>query len=145
MQHDGHEWQEPVIELMARCLIEDLELDDSVSPEHLTWRAPIYADDYDFGPNPLDLDAEFEGCTPGDHLAVLRSLHQQIQVDKSAAGFIVQDGVMWTESHVWERSVTGETPGSLPWYAQHECADLTSLLGLLNELYDFADPEEDDG
>ena len=117
-----------IIDLMGTSTIEDLELIGAEWP--LRWTSPIFNDQYDFDVNPLELSKEYEYS--GTDESKMLSLHSEIIIYKNEDGsFTIEDGALFTESHVWCKEINFNTAGSLPLYNKKEIEGFENLLSEL--------------
>ncbi len=117
-----------IIDLMATSTIEDLELIGAEWP--LRWASPIFNEQYDFDVNPLDLSKEYEHS--GSDESKMLSLHSEIIIHKNEDdSFTIEDGALFTESHVWCKEINFNTAGSLPLYNKKEIEGFENLLSEL--------------
>jgi len=120
-----------IIDLMGTSTIEDLELIGAEWP--LRWTSPIFNDQYDFDVNPLGLSKEYEYS--GTDESKMLSLHSEIIIYKDDDGsFTIEDGALFTESHVWCKEINFNTAGSLPLYNKKEIKGFENLLSELVEI-----------
>ena len=120
-----------ILDLMGTSTIEDLELIGAEWP--LRWTSPIFNDQYDFDVNPLGLSKEYEYS--GTDESKMLSLHSEIIIYKDDDGsFTIEDGALFTESHVWCKEINFNTAGSLPLYNKKEIKGFENLLSELVEI-----------
>ena len=120
-----------IIDLMSTSTIEDLELIGSEWP--LRWTSPIFNEQYDFDLNPLELSKDYEYS--GTDESKMLSLHSEIIIYKNENSiYTIEDGALYTESHVWCKEINFNTAGSLPLYNKKE---IKSFKNLLSEIEDI--------
>lgn len=114
-----------IIDLMITSTIEDLELISEGWP--LRWISPIFNDQYDFDSNPLELDKDYEYS--GTDGSKMLSIHSEIIIElKDENTFTIEDGTLWSESHVWCKEINNTTAGTLPLYKKKEIKGLENLI-----------------
>ena len=117
-----------IIDLMGTSTIDGLELIGAEWP--LRWASPIFNDQYDFDVNPLGLSKEYEHS--GSDESKMLSLHSEIIIHKNEHNiYTIEDGALYTESHVWCKEINFNTAGSLPLYNKKDMKDFENLLSEL--------------
>ena len=121
-----------VVDLMNNSTIEDLEIIwENNWP--LRWVSPILNDQYDYASNPLELDMDYEHS--GTDESKMLSIQSEILIElKNDNSYTIEDGVVWSESHVWAKEITNSIEGSLPIY---KIKEIKSFDDLLVELENF--------
>ena len=106
-----------IIDLMNTSTIEDIEIIGEEWP--LRWVCPIFNDQYDFESNPLELYKDYEHS--GTDESKMISIQSEIIIEqKDEDLFIIEEGTLWSESHVWCKEINTSTPGCLPLYNKKE-------------------------
>lgn len=120
-----------IIDLMSTSTIEDLELIGSEWP--LRWTSPIFNEQYDFDLNPLELSKDYEYS--GTDESKMLSLHSEIIIYKNENSiYTIEDGALYTESHVWCKEINLNTAGSLPLYNKKEIKGFKNLLSEIEDI-----------
>ena len=120
-----------IIDLMNTSTIEDIEIIGEEWP--LRWICPIFNDQYDFESNPLELYKDYEHS--GTDESKMISIQSEIIIEqKDEDLFIIEEGTLWSESHVWCKEINTSTPGCLPLYNKKEIKGLENLLSELENV-----------
>ena len=116
---------------MNTSTIEEIEIIGEEWP--LRWICPIFNDQYDFETNPLELDKNYEHS--GRDESKMISIQSEIIIELEDEDlFIIEEGTLWSESHVWCKEINKATPGTLPLYNKKEIKGLENLLSELENV-----------
>jgi len=120
-----------IIDLMSTSTIEDIEIIGEEYP--LRWICPIFNDQYDFDSNPLEFDKDYEHS--GTDESKMLSIQSEIIIErKDENSFTIEEGTLYSESHVWCKEIDASTAGSLPLYSKKEIKGLENLLVELEDI-----------